>query len=235
MEQGILEQIKQYQQEVEKHHRAATYEIWTYYHEPDASKYESPPHDQQFKQAAAYIDMALTKVGAPGDEWKDRDVSVHWLSRRDWSRHMAADLFYGVALELIVSAVHLKLDTRGYVTHMAENGNRTPYIGDSEEHLIEDLRQAIPDVHVDEIEATLNLAKMKRNNLAHLGHHYRGSPNYSMLFVTVAGFLIDRYADTTEIPELERMAEYLDQLEQQKADAEIYPELSVDFRPVTSD
>ncbi|TKX72279.1 MULTISPECIES: hypothetical protein [Halorubrum] len=235
MEQETLEQIKQYQQEVVKHHRAATYEIWAYYHEPDASKYESPPHDQQFKQAAAYIDMALTKVGAPGDKWKDRDVSVDWLSRRDWSRQMAADLFYGVTLELIVSAVHLKLDPRDYVTHMAKTEGDTPYIDNSRACLVEDLGRDIPYSHLKEIEASIDLAKMKRNNLAHFGHHYLGGSNYSMLFVTVAGYLIDRYADTTEIPELKTMAEYLDQLDQEKADGEIYPELSVDFRPVTSD
>ncbi|GAA0716087.1 hypothetical protein J2744_001813 [Halorubrum trapanicum] len=235
MDQSALEQIKQYQQEVEEHHRAATYEIWAYYHEPEVSKYESSPHDQQFKQAAAYIDMAITKVGAPGDEWKDRDVSIDWLSRRDWSRHMAADLFYGVALELIVSAVHLKLDPRDYLTYMSIEGGKTPYINDSEEILKGDLRRDISEDHVDEIEGTLKLVRKKRNNLAHLGHHYQGSPNYSILFVTVAGYLIDRYADTTVIPELETMADYLDQLEQDKSDSEIYPELSVDFRPVSSD
>lgn len=179
--------------------------------------------------------MAITKVGAPGDEWKNRDVSTNWLSRRDWSRHMAADLFYGVALELIVSAVHLKLNSRNYLTYMSNKGGNTPHINDSENILKKDLRRDVPNGHVDEIEATLKLARKKRNNLAHLGHHYQGSPNYSMLFVTVAGYLIDRYADTTEIPELETLADYLDQLEQEKSDSEVYPELSVDFRPVTSD
>ena len=235
MRQNTLEQIRQYQQEVGEHYRAATYEIWAYYHEPEVSKYGSPPHDQQFKQAAAYIDMAITKVGAPGDEWKNRDVSTNRLSRRDWSRHMAADLFYGVALELIVSAVHLKLNSRNYLTYMSNKGGNTPHINDSENILKKDLRRDVPNGHVNEIEATLKLARKKRNNLAHLGHHYQGSPNYSMLFVTVAGYLIDRYADTTEIPELETLADYLDQLEQEKSDSEVYPELSVDFRPVTSD
>ena len=235
MEQSTLEQIRQYQQEVGEHHRAATYEIWAYYHEPEVSKYDSPPHDQQFKQAAAYIDMAITKVGAPGDEWEDRDVSIDWLSRRDWSRHMAADLFYGVALELIISAVHLKLDPQDYATHMSNNGGKTPYIGDSEGYLTRNLCRDIPNGHVDEVTATLKLARKKRNNLAHLGHHYQGNSNYSMLFVTVAGYLIDRYADTTEIPELETMKDYLDQLENDKSNSEIYPDLSVDFCPVSSD
>ena len=235
MEQGTSEQIRQYHQGVKEHHRAATYEIWAYYHDPEVSEYENSPHDQQFKQAAAYIDMSITKVGAAGDEWKDRDASIDWLSRRDWSRHMAADLFYGIALELIVSAVHLKLNTRDYITHMSDTGGNTPHINTSEDYLKKDLRRNIPTAHVDEIEATLDLAKVKRDNLAHLGHHYRGGPNYSMLFVIVAGYLIDRYADTTEIPELETMAGYLDQLDQERVDSEIYPELSVDFRPVTSD
>lgn len=233
MEQGTLEQIKQYYQEVEEHHQAATYKIWAYYHEPQVTKYENAPHDQQLKQAAAYIDMAITKVGTPGDGWKDRDVSVEWLSRRDWSRHMAVDLLYGVALELIVSAIHLKLDTRNYVTHMSKCEGDTPHIGDSRVHLAEDLGRDIPYTHLKEIEATLDFAKMKRNNLSHFGYYHHGGPNFSMLFVTVAGYLINRYADTNKIPELERMAEYLNQLDQQRVDGEVYPELSVDFRPVS--
>lgn len=85
MEQDTLDQIKEYHREVKDHHQAAVYEIWAHYHEPQVTEYENAPHDQQFKQAAAYIDMAITKVGTVGDGWKDRDVSKEWLSRRDLS------------------------------------------------------------------------------------------------------------------------------------------------------
>lgn len=232
MANDTLDQIKQYSQEVKQHHQSATYRIWAYYHEPKVTKFENAPHDQQFKQAAAYIDLALTKVGNPGNEWEDRDVSSDWISRRDWSRHMTADLLYGVALELIVSAIHLKLDTRDYVTHMARTEGGTPYIDDSRCYLIQDLDGDIPETHVEEIEETLDLAKVKRNNLVHFGYHYHGGPNYSMLFVRVAGYLIDRYADVNDIPELKKMAGFLDQLDNERTSAEIYPELGVDFRPV---
>jgi len=232
MEKSTFNLIRQYDQEVNNHHRAGTYNIWAYYHEPQVTEYKNAPHDQQFKQAAAYIDIAITKVGTPGNEWENRKESIEWLSRRDWSRHMAADLLYGVALELIVSSVHLKLDTLNYVTNMAKTGGKTPRISVSRTRLAEDLRHDIPNSHLKEIEATLDLAKTKRNNLAHFGHHYHGGPNFSMLFVTVAGYLIDRYADTNEIPELQRMAEYLDELDRERVESEVYPELSVDFRPV---
>jgi len=183
MQMDSLEQIIQYHQDVKEHHQAATYKIWAYYHDPRVTKYESAPHNQQFKQAAAYIDMAITKVGTAGDEWNDRDMSIEWASRRDWSSLMAADLLYGVALELIVSAAHLKIDTRNYVSHMSKTDGDTPYIGESRTCLAEDLGRDIPYAHLKEIEATLDFAKMKRNNLAHFGHHYQGAADFSMLFV----------------------------------------------------
>lgn len=146
---------------------------------------------------------------------------------------MAVDLLYGVALELIVSAIHLKLEPRDYVTHMSKTDGNTPYIGESRIRLVENLGRNISYAHLKEIEATLDFAKMKRNNLAHFGYHYHGGPNFSMLFVTVAGYLIDRYADTDNIPELEKMEEYLNQLDEEKVSSQVYPELSIDFRPVT--
>jgi hypothetical protein len=233
MEPNTSDLIKRYNREVKEHHQEAVYEIWAYYHKPEVTEYDYSPHDQQFLQAAAYIDMAITKVGEPGEEWKDQNLSKSWLSRRDWSRHMAADLQYGVALELIVSAVHLKLKTQDYIRYMVDHNGNTPYIDDSKDCLEEDLESDVTKETVEEINATLKLAKDKRNNLAHFGHHYMGGPNYSDLFVTVAGYLIDRYTDTDEIPELQRMADYLNLLDEQRVDGEIYPDLSIDFRPVT--
>jgi hypothetical protein len=105
--------------------------------------------------------------------------------------------------------------------------NRTPPIWRSKERLLEDLETDIAPDSVDEIESVLKLAKRKRDNIAHFGFHYQGAHYYPALFVDVSGFLIERYADTDDIPELKTMTAYRDEYDRRRTDAESYPEVSV--------
>jgi hypothetical protein len=120
----------------------------------------------------------------------------------------------------------LKIDTKGYLSKLIDK-NRTPPIWRSKEHLLEDLGVDLPPESTDEIESVLKLAKRKRDNIAHFGFHYQTAHYYPALFVDVSGFLIERYADTDDIPELETMAAYRDEYDRRRADAESHPEVSV--------
>lgn len=226
--------------EVSQHHNEAPERIERYYNNPEDSEFEIAPHDQMFQQAAHYIELALIEVGVPehrreidvSDELPYADVegrSVDWEKRRRWVKSQVEDMLYGISMELLVSAAHMKIDTAGYVADLVDK-NQTPHVSESTEEVLDDLRGNLSDDAVREIELVLKLAKIKRDNLVHFSFHYQGAHFYTDLFVDVGGFLIDRYADTDDIPELETLAAYRDNRERRRVDAEEYPQVSVDFR-----
>lgn len=242
MAETTTEKLERVKKELDEHYASAPERIREYYNNPGGSDFETAPHDQQFQYAAQYIEFAIRELHVPEQyrevEVADRfqymnaeDRSVQWKKRRRWARQHIEDMLYGIVVELLVSAVHLNIDTEDYIENMIEDDqNRTPHVRESKERLLEDLEGNIDDEAIAEIELVLDIAKDKRNNLVHFGFHYQGAHYFPALFIDVCGFLITRYADTDEIPELETMAEYRAAYERRRGDTEQY-RLSIDFEP----
>lgn len=240
MTKSDLSRIESIVNEVTQHHDEAPERIATYYDNPEETKFEDPPHDQIFQQAAHYIELGLIEVGTP-DHLREvsisdkltyaniEDRSVDWWKQRSWVKNQVEDILYGISMELLVSAAHMKIDTADYVAHLIDE-NKTPHVSKSKRVLLDNLREDLSSEEVDEIDQVLELAKQKRNNLVHFSFHYQGAHFYTDLFVDVGGYLIDRYADTDDIPELETLEEYLNYRDRQRVEAETYPRVSVDFR-----
>jgi hypothetical protein len=218
---------------VTNHHDQATERIQAYYENPEKSPFDVAPHDQQLQKAAQYLEFTVEEILDYNRGWAEEseDRSIEWLKRRSWSRSQLADLVFGIALELLVSGIHLKLDPDEYVSHLCEK-NQTPHINESKSRLIEDLTGKIKEEHVCEVSLVLDLAKKKRDNLVHFGFHYQGAHYYPSLFIDAGGFLIARYADTDDIPELASLAKYRTEYDQGRTEAE-YPELGVSFEPIS--
>lgn len=139
-------------------------------------------------------------------------------------------MIYGINMELVVSAVQLKLKTREYLSELSQTG-RTPRIQESINCIVKYLSGDLDDDQIEEIKLVLRLAKAKRDNLVHFGSHSHGAHYFPQLFINVCGFLIRRYADTEDIPELSTMTEYFKDYHRRRSEAEHYPEVSVGFEP----
>lgn len=232
MNEKATTQIERSIREIKLHHREAPYRILAYYHDPEVSEFDTSPSDQQFQQAAAYLEYAISELGVQDRdwEWSESDRSAASRSRRRWTRSRLEDMIYGITMELVVSAVHLNLKSREYLSNLSQTG-RTPRVRESVNCLVEDLSEDLDDDQIEEIKLVLRLAKVKRDNLVHFGFHSHGAHYFPQLFINVCGFLIQRYADTDDIPELRTMAEYLEDYHRRRSEAELYPEVSVGFEP----
>lgn len=241
MPESTISNLKQILREVEDHHQSVPARFIEYYESPGESEFDLSPHDQQFQHAAHYIEFTLLELSIPeryrevevADQFQYADIGerpVDWEKRRKWAKQRIEDILYGIAMELLISGVHLKIDTEGYLTELLAN-NRTPHVNESKKRLLENLEGSIDSDTVEEIDLVLQLAKAKRNNLVHFGFHYQGAHYFPVLFIDVSGFLIDRYADTDDIPELDTMASFRAAYDRRHSEAELYPEVGIDFKP----
>lgn len=232
MHEDTSDQLKREIREVEDHQSAAPYRMMAYYRQPQATMFDIAPHDQQLRRGASFLEFTIETFAFQDSQMDlstdDRDAE--WEGRKRWTTWVIEDLLYCIAAELVVSAAHLKLDTKDYLTHLSAQG-RTPYVWESVSEVLDDLRTDLDPSTVEEIELVFELTNIRRNNLVHFGFHSSGAHYFPQLVIDVCGFLINRYADTDDIPELETMAEYREKYDRRRIEAELFPELAVGFEP----
>lgn len=191
--EGIHQSIKDHLNQGNQ--RIKAWYLEGYSHPDDPPEIEEPPHQRMMEQSAEFVNFAARSISKGQVEMNGPRNSVELL-------------VYGVATELLLSSIHLKLDPTSFIKHL-ENQGETPSYDQCSDVLFEDLSDKIPQEQMRIMVKVLDIIRDQRNNEAHLGYH---TFNHSHLdgLILEAVYILGRIYSESEITELGSLRETID-------------------------
>lgn len=142
---------------------------------------DEPPHEKMFERCAKLVALAadelIREVEPLGDPASE-----------------AEHILYGVAAEILVNAVHLKVETKDFIEHW-ESEDATPSFSDSKKVLLQDLEPHLSGENRRVLTLALKILREHRNNLVHIGFHRASFLSHRPLFWEIFAECIKHYSD----------------------------------------
>ncbi|WP_127117524.1 hypothetical protein [Halorubrum sp. PV6] len=155
---------------------------------------ETPPHQRLFERSAKLADFAASNLAREEVRFGDPDPIVELIA-------------YGVAVEILLSGVHLKVDSEKFVKILEKN-KKTPSYCDCKQILIADITSKMPSEQLGILIKTLEIIRDQRNNEAHLGYHTYQHSHLDGLVLELIYILLKIYSES-DIPELESLESHI--------------------------
>jgi len=178
-------------QSIQKQHKLGNQRIKAWYSDEysrpeELDTIDRPPHQTLFSRSAELADFAA-------DSLANKEV------RLGGPAPAVEMITYGVAVEILLSGIHLKVQPEKFIERL-ENQNETPSYNECEQILIADLRSDIPSEQLGILVKTLEIVRDQRNNEAHLGYHTFQHSHLDGLILELIYVLLELYSDK-DIPE----------------------------------
>jgi len=182
-------------QSIQRNHELGDQRIKAWYcdrYEPpeELQAIEIPPHQTLFERSAKLADFASSDLAREEVKFGDPDPFVELIT-------------YGVAVEILLSGVHLKVNSEEYIK-MLEKNKRTPSYCDCKQILIADITSKMPSEQLGILIKTLEIIRDQRNNEAHLGYHSYQHSHLDGLVLELIFILLKIYSES-DIPELDSL------------------------------
>lgn len=199
-EKSSEEVLDRIHQNIEDHLNKGNHRIKAWYSE-DHSQPEglpeivNPPHQKMMEQSADMVDYAANSLSKERVTIGDPQNSIELL-------------VYGVATELLLSGIHLKLDPKPFIDNL-ENQNQTPGFDDLTTVLYRDLSDRIPQEQMQIMVKVLDLLRTQRNNEAHLAYHRYNHSHLDGLILEAVYVLLRIYSESS-ISKLDSLLEKIE-------------------------
>lgn len=182
-------------QSILRQHEVGNRRIKAWYcdeHDPpeELGNIEAPPHQTLFERAAKLADFAASSLTREEVRVGNPDPVVELIT-------------YGVAVEILLSGVHLKLEPIEFIRELEEN-DRTPSYCECKQVLITDLNSKMPSEQRGILIKTLEIIRDQRNNEVHLGYHTYQHSHLDGLILELIYILLEIYSES-DIPELDSL------------------------------
>lgn len=149
---------------------------------------EKPPHQVLFERSAKLVDFAASDLAREELRISDPDPIVELIT-------------YGVAVEILLSGVHLKVNPIRFIEKRKKD-DETPSYCDCEQIIIADLQSKIPSEQLGILVKTLEIIRDQRNNEVHLGYHTYQHSHLDGLVLELVYVLLKIYSES-DIPQMD--------------------------------